>query len=208
MAITEDQIRRQYQETYNDLLALKNKITEELECGLEDIKFVDGIFGRVKTKKSFVKKVLQNAEKYSQPFQNVEDLIGVRILVLFPSVSQTVSTFVKEKLFSTVEHRYRQEKKPNAFGYEGYQSIHSIPTSYLPTKDSANLPRVFELQVRTLFQHAWAEPQHRINYKRDFRFAESDEFDYCKSFAFIAASCWGNDRVLEELYQRFLEEKQ
>lgn len=204
---TIEKARIQYNERKCDLIKLKNKIVLELEENLEHFDFVDGIFGRVKSKKSFLKKCSRDPDKYSEPFKAVEDMIGIRILTLFPSVSKTVSKHITQNVFATVENSYRQEKKAKEFGYEGYQSIHIIPESILFDFPNEDFPIVFELQVRTLFQHAWAEPEHEINYKRSTEYEESLEFEYKKSFAAIAASCWGNDRVLEQLHQIFLNEK-
>ncbi len=204
MDLTESSLRQEYNRRYPHLELLKNKIVDELNRDLETIDYVDGIFGRVKKKSSFVKKVLSDPQEYSNPFRFVEDIIGVRILVLFPTTSSRVSTRIKEGIFSSAENEYRQEKSEKAFGYEGYQSIHSFPPSIEVQSEFEDLPKVFELQVRTLYQHAWAESDHEINYKRDFEFPdEIEEREYKRSFAWLAASCWGSDKVLDDLFRRF-----
>lgn len=206
MQLTEESIRDAYNRRRPHLESLKNKIVDELTRDLESVDYVDGIYARVKKKNSFVKKVLLNPQKYSNPFRFVEDIIGVRILVLFPTTSRLVSDRIKNGIFSSVEDEYRQEESEKAFGYEGYQAIHSIPYSLKEWSEFEDLPVVFELQVRTLYQHAWAESEHEINYKRSFKFLdENEEREYQRTFAWLAASCWGSDKILDDLYKRFSE---
>ncbi|MDA3941265.1 MAG: RelA/SpoT domain-containing protein [Spirochaetia bacterium] len=195
-----------YNQRKDLLLELKNKLVSELEENLETIKFVSEIHGRVKSKKSFIKKALSAEQKYTHPFRDIEDIIGIRILVLFPDISSEVSEKVSKSVFPSIENEYRKEKKANQFGYEGYQSIHLIPESYTNIHQMNDLPHVFELQIRTLLQHAWEEPEHEINYKREKKFTDVAEFEYEKSFAWIAASCWGADKILNNLYQTYMKE--
>ncbi len=205
--IDRDCLIKQYNESKSQIESMKNSLIDTLKINLEEIEYIDNIYGRIKTKKSFIEKVLKNPHKYQNPFKDVEDIIGIRILVLFKDTSQIVSDKIRNDIFPCLEYEYKHEKDekslPNekAFGYEGYQSIHSIPESLLIDKGNENIPNVFELQVRTLFQHAWAEPEHEINYKRKIKFNEKSEFEYKRSFAWIAASSWGADKILDELYK-------
>ncbi len=205
MELEEDLLKREYNKRRTNLVKIERKIIEELNEDLEGIEYVDGVYGRVKSKKSFITKVLKNKKNYRNPFRDVEDMIGIRILVLFPTVSGFVSTRIKDGIFPAVEHEYMHEKSEKAFGYEGYQSIHSIPESYIEANQFDDLPRVFELQVRTLFQHAWAETEHEINYKRRMKFPSQQEFEYKRSFAWLSASCWGSDKILDGLYEKYIE---
>ena len=205
MELEEGSLQREYSKRRVDLVKIERKISDELKDDFAGIEYIDGVYGRVKSKKSFVAKVLQNKEKYHNPFRDVEDMIGIRILVLFPKVSGFVSKRIRESIFPTVENEYKHEKSEKTFGYEGYQSIHSIPESYIETNQFDDLPCVFELQVRTLFQHAWAEPEHEINYKRKNKFPNQQEFEYRRTFAWLSASCWGSDKILEELYEKYIE---
>src|SRR5690606_24188286 len=98
-----------------------------LQENLESISYVDSVSGRVKAKRSLVAKYQKKPEKYPNPFIDMEDVLGIRILVLFPSISREVSERVCSGVFAPVESGYRKEESPKSFGYEGYQSLHSIP---------------------------------------------------------------------------------
>jgi ppGpp synthetase/RelA/SpoT-type nucleotidyltranferase len=58
------------------------------------------------------------------------------------------------------------------------------------------MPETFELQVRTLFMHAWAEPQHDLGYKGPGDLTKLQK----KRLAWVAASAWGADHELEGLW--------
>jgi ppGpp synthetase/RelA/SpoT-type nucleotidyltranferase len=62
------------------------------------------------------------------------------------------------------------------------------------------VPEFFELQIKTLFQHAWSEAHHDIGYKA-VRPLTSDER---RKMAFTAAQAWGVDVIFEDLSQALL----
>jgi putative GTP pyrophosphokinase len=58
-----------------------------------------------------------------------------------------------------------------------------------------DLPSTFELQVRTIFMHAYAEPQHNIGYKA----ASELPGQVRRELAWIAASAWKADQAYERV---------
>jgi ppGpp synthetase/RelA/SpoT-type nucleotidyltranferase len=57
------------------------------------------------------------------------------------------------------------------------------------------MPTTFEMQVRTLFMHAYAEPPHDWGYKSGGELTRDVE----RQLAWIAASAWGADRMYADL---------
>jgi ppGpp synthetase/RelA/SpoT-type nucleotidyltranferase len=57
------------------------------------------------------------------------------------------------------------------------------------------MPSTFELQIRTLFMHAYAEPQHDFAYKSSAELLRDDR----KRLGWIASAAWGADRAYQEL---------
>jgi len=194
---------RLLRERYNLLLPalqrIKVAVVTDLSEVLGQLEHVDAVYGRVKSKASFISKVLRNPEKYDPPFREVEDLIAVRVLVLFPETGQQVADLVRTSVFPPLESDYRHEADPKVFGYEGYQSIHTIPSGILGPAPNSDFPTVFELQIRTLFQHAWIAPDHKINYKNRDPFPDLVEYEYKRKFGWLAASAWGCDQMLQDL---------
>jgi ppGpp synthetase/RelA/SpoT-type nucleotidyltranferase len=60
------------------------------------------------------------------------------------------------------------------------------------------LPQFFELQVKTLFQHAWSEANHDLGYKPGATPLSSSEK---RQLAFTSAQAWGADHIFDELFK-------
>jgi putative GTP pyrophosphokinase len=61
------------------------------------------------------------------------------------------------------------------------------------------VPKVLELQIKTLFQHAWSEANHDLGYKPDLQPLDPDDE---RKLAFTAAQAWGADQIFDELYRK------
>jgi putative GTP pyrophosphokinase len=64
--------------------------------------------------------------------------------------------------------------------------------------DKEQVPRFFELQLKTLFQTAWSEAEHDLGYKPGLKPLGRDEK---RRLAYTAAQAWGAGRMFEELFQ-------
>lgn len=196
---------RQLRDAFARRLPLLAGAAEQLEglarAGLDgtDHHHVDRVYFRVKSASSFVDKVLSRITEppYSNPLSQVEDQIGGRVLVLFRHDIEPVVQIL-EQTFNRVELTHRTPQKDAEFGYESTHLICHIPDQARPTgwDREASMPETFELQVRTLFMHAWAEPQHDLGYKGPTDLTS----DQRRHLAWIAASAWGADRGLEDAW--------
>ena len=73
-----------------------------------------------------------------------------------------------------------------------------IPSDVVDPKiDKKLVPEFFELQVKTLFQHAWSEANHDLGYK--FGAVPLDS-DAQRRLAITSAQTWGADRIFDELF--------
>jgi ppGpp synthetase/RelA/SpoT-type nucleotidyltranferase len=57
----------------------------------------------------------------------------------------------------------------------------------------------FELQIKTLFQHAWSESEHDLNYKSE----EELSFEDKQFIAFSSAQAWGADKIFNDLFLKY-----
>jgi ppGpp synthetase/RelA/SpoT-type nucleotidyltranferase len=125
---------------------------------------VHRVNSRVKTLDSYLKKA--GGKGYKDPKNEITDSIGLRIITYVLKDMETVSSAI-EKEFNIVEKKDKSEE----LGSEkmGYRSIHYIAAindkrkelpEYTACKDC-----VFEIQIRTILQHTWAEIEHDKNYK-------------------------------------------
>jgi GTP pyrophosphokinase len=195
-----EQLRLRYSERLPQLDELRRSLATETECILEDLPHIDRISFRVKDLDRFLAKVRERAPSngYKEPLREVEDQVAGRVLVFFRDDLELVMDAICKE-FTSVELR-RKAPQITEFGYESDHSIFLIPPQVqLPTwKDDSTAPVTFELQVRTLFQHAWAEPQHDLGYKSKSALSEESQ----RELAWAAASAWGADQALQRVANR------
>jgi putative GTP pyrophosphokinase len=109
------------------------------------------------------------------------------------------------KYFRHIEEAKIEPETEAEFGYFGRHYILSLPEDVVPTGIPLEAaPKVFEVQIRTLFQHAWSEAEHDIGYKpaRDLNAEQK------RRFAFSAAQAWGADLIFQELYRELAQGEQ
>lgn len=189
--------------TYKSICPILDNIQEQLlqsiKEALSDCPNIDRISFRVKTEKSFTDKInLQTKDKqlkYKLPFRELQDLIGGRVVVYYKSDINKIETEL-EKNYKRVEKIEIVPDDEKEFGYEGIHYILFIPNHiYNPHRDNINIPYFFELQIKTLYQHAWAQSEHGLGYKPGVELPKVVK----RKLAFIAAQSWGADEILEEL---------
>lgn len=187
---------------YEARIPLLRLLAERLQCETEDALFglshIDRIVYRVKGSTAFAEKAIDphNYPPYVAPLIEIEDQVAGRVIVFFADDIGRV----EERLagtFRTVERADRHPARDSEFGYESRHFIYTIPAHLAPADwvCRSDVPTTFELQVRTLMMHAYAEPQHDLQYKaaRDLPAAIRREL------AWIAASAWGADQALERV---------
>ncbi len=162
-----DDLTRQYEARIPLLDALATNVQQELSRHFDAFPHIDRLSFRTKRPRSFAKKALEErpGPPYTEPLIEVEDQVAGRIIVLFTSDVLRVLEHVN-KILSPVEMVDRRPADYNVFDYESYHGIYSVPLTAKPPgwDDRDDLPRTFELQIRTLFQHAYAESQHDLGY--------------------------------------------
>jgi putative GTP pyrophosphokinase len=193
-----DELRAAYEERLPLLQELAANLEHETRRQFDGIPHIDRISFRAKGVESFLDKVLERRIEppYEQPLIEVEDQVGGRILVFFISDVDPARAQA-ERVFTPVEAVLRRPETYNVFDYESFHAIYGIPPPMKPASwdNRDDLPRTFELQIRTLFQHAYAEPQHDLAYKPEA--PPSDEIR--RELAWVAASGWGADQALERM---------
>lgn len=156
------------------------------------------ITGRVKTEESFHAKaarVLQGDPdaqpvlEFPNPLREIHDMVGVRIIVQLPHEIQQVANMIKAQR-SDFDCRSDREKDIGSVesGTYGYSSRHLLlKTRNEPTvrrfQERLGKPVVpsgnftFEVQIRTILQHAWSEMEHDIRFKNTGKQVWSPQLD-------------------------------
>jgi ppGpp synthetase/RelA/SpoT-type nucleotidyltranferase len=135
---------------------------------------------------------------YEDPIWDITDQLAARIVVRFKTELGIIEKMIR-KTYRFIEIDPKEPNSPKEFGYFGLHFLLAIPDEIIPQSlDSDDIPQVFELQLKTLFQHAWAEVEHDITYKPSFKWNE----EHKRKIAFTAAQAWGADEIFDELYQK------
>lgn len=109
-----------------------------------------------------------SSKKYTDPINEIQDFAGIRIITYVEDEIDAVRKVIEENFEIDLEN---SSNKSEALGVDkvGYQSVHYVASL---KEDRLVLPeyqqyrgRCFEIQVRTILQHAWAEIEHDRNYK-------------------------------------------
>jgi putative GTP pyrophosphokinase len=200
-----DELRARYEARLPLLQELAANLERDLRRHFEGLPHIDRVAFRAKATTSFLDKVLDRRVEppYEEPLIEVEDQVAGRVLVFFISDVDPIRAGV-EGLFTPVEAVLRRPARYNEFDYESFHAIYGIPPQTKPQgwDERDDLPRTFELQIRTLFQHAYAEPQHDLAYKPET--PPSD--DVRRELAWVAASSWGADQALERVRTNLAED--
>ncbi|WP_420595918.1 GTP pyrophosphokinase [Deinococcus sp.] len=117
---------------------------------------------RLKTPGSLSEKLRRKPGRYAE-LSDVTDLVGVRIITYF---EQDVSAVARalEAVFEVDWSNSIDKSKfhdPDRFGYLG---VHYVVQFASPVFLGGLSPR-FEVQIRSILQHAWAEIEHDLGYK-------------------------------------------
>ncbi len=189
---------KEYEKRYPKLVRVAANLEEMLKKYCEAVPHVDRITVRAKAPERFATKASKADEmgnlKYAAPLDQIQDQIGARIIVIYLADVGSVRNVV-EKYFRSVEARELVPEDHWAFGYFGHHWVFPLPEDLIPEGDDVEAyPRFFELQVKTLFQHAWSEANHDLGYKSRHRLTPIQK----RQFAYTAAQAWGADRVFEE----------
>jgi ppGpp synthetase/RelA/SpoT-type nucleotidyltranferase len=125
---------------------------------------------RLKDDVSLVDKAFYRSDKkYTDPYQQIEDKVGIRFVVLLAEdINRVCEILDSQSTWVATECRNYAKEREEAPLLFTYQSVHSIlrPSSTVTIGDvaiSSNVP--CEVQVRTLLQHAHAELTHDAIYK-------------------------------------------
>jgi ppGpp synthetase/RelA/SpoT-type nucleotidyltranferase len=189
-----------YEDRYPSLERVAAQLQLFFKDLLRDLPRIDAISARAKSPDRFNDKAkrIENGElKYQNPDYEIQDQIGARVTVFYLSDVEKVRIYIS-KYLRYIEMIDKYPQSDSEFGYFGLHFILRTPEDVVPDDIQLDaIPEFFELQIKTLFQHAWSEAHHDLGYKSR-RELNSDER---RKVAFTAAQAWGADTIYEELAQ-------
>jgi GTP pyrophosphokinase len=123
---------------------------------------------RVKSKESAARKIAVGGGL--RTLQSLTDLLGIRIVTYFRSEVDKVADLVKEEF--AIDDKNSVDKSavldPDRFGYLSMHFIARLADGRLALTEYQRFRGIpFEIQIRSILQHAWAEIEHDLGYKAE-----------------------------------------
>lgn len=154
-----------------DVLPKHARLTRVVQTLLENILNDEGIdflsiSGRTKSHEAALEKI--NRKSYDDPVGQITDLTGIRVVTFLDNQVRQISKVISEA-FDIDDENSMDRGQILGSDKVGYRSIHfvcNLGARREGIKEYRGLSHLkFEIQVRTVLQHAWAELTHDRSYK-------------------------------------------
>lgn len=167
----ESMIMEEYREQLPDFEKLLEVVKKLLYTSVaENHLYINAIEGRVKAEDSLAGKLERKAGKY-RTLSDLTDILGVRIITFYSNEVDKIAALVG-RIFEidwTNSIDKRKMHEINSFGYNSLHYICRVPKETFFDPECPQLNEIrFEVQMRTLLQHAWAVLDHDTGYKSGF----------------------------------------
>ena len=122
---------------------------------------------RVKEEKSLAGKLERKGDGYNT-LEDITDILGCRVVCFLSDEIDKIGQKVEENFVVDWENSSDKRAliKEDAFGYLSLHYICSLPFGDKWPDEICG--KKFEVQIRTILQHAWSVINHDIGYKSDF----------------------------------------
>ena len=128
---------------------------------------IHSISSRTKDISSLWGKLINKDKQYAE-LNNLSDLSGIRVITFFSEDVDIIGSII-EKHFKIDEEKSIDKRKmldPDRFGYLSLHLVCSFPDDRLKLANFSKYKGLqFEIQIRSLLQHSWAEIEHDYGYK-------------------------------------------
>lgn len=161
------------QKNWNDeqlqLDELGKIVVEFIRNGLSSYELLPEISYRTKDLVSIIKKIKKNQKQTNYSYNDLTDRLGVRIICMFLDDLDKVDSFIQSNKF--IIRKVEKKIESIDFNKLDYLSNHYDVSIDLSIDLFSNFHSfkdlVFEIQVRTLNQHAWSNSAHTLIYKQE-----------------------------------------
>lgn len=148
--------------------SLGKSVCSFIKYKITDYELLPEVQFRTKELLSIIKKVKKKQTQKEYSYHHLKDKLGIRIICSFQEEMAVIDEFLRD-YFTILDVEYKQENLD--FDKLDYVSNHYDAKINLDInefkKHSSLANYVFEIQVRTLNQHAWSNTAHSLSYKQE-----------------------------------------
>jgi putative GTP pyrophosphokinase len=163
----EPTIEQQYQSLAPALDRLKTECGYIIEDALRQASIkTHSVLSRVKTLES-AKDKISRREKAQSSLDEIDDLLGLRIVCLLRSDIQRIGEIIRSEFEVIAEDNKLDGANIEAFGYQSVHFIAKLLSSCKGRRYNGLHDQVFEIQLRTVAMDAWATLSHYLDYKNE-----------------------------------------
>ena len=161
-------ILEDYRKQRDSFVKLGDAVHTILSEIVKDLGFaVLAIEHRVKEEKSLAGKLERKGDRYNA-IEDITDILGCRVICFLSDEIDKIGRKIEENF--VIDRENSSDKRAliqeDAFGYLSLHYICSLPFGDKWPDEICG--KKFEVQIRTILQHAWSVINHDIGYKSDF----------------------------------------
>jgi len=166
--------QREFESAYTSQFELRSDLGVTVGRILEELLSAEGIstlsiVHRMKTRDSALRKLVKAGEALTN-FEQMTDVLGLRVITYMRDDVDAVAKIVEREF--TVDKEHSVDKRaildPDRFGYLSLHYVASLAQKRTALPEYRRFENVrFELQIRSVLQHAWAEIEHDLGYKSE-----------------------------------------
>lgn len=168
----DDKILAKMLEEYNTVQPLYDKLARKVADLIEQM--LDGKAARIHSidarakDKGKLKEKLKRPNKSYTKLTDVTDLAGIRITTYFAEDVDLLAPIIEQEF--KIDREDSSDKRdlldPDRFGYLSLHYVGSLSKARTQLVEYRLLDGLkFEIQIRSILQHAWAEIEHDLGYK-------------------------------------------
>ena len=150
-------ILQEYKDKHPQFEEAESKVISLLKHTFKDAGLhVASVESRIKTERSLAGKLERKGQKYKS-LADITDVLGIRVITYYIDDVDKIATAI-ERMFEVDWENSIDKRKIHTIDSFGYVSLHYVCST-------EGFPYRFEVQMRTVLQHAWANLDHDTGYK-------------------------------------------
>jgi putative GTP pyrophosphokinase len=193
-------ILNKYSEDINLYSSCRERIVLLIKDLLGESKIqVHTIESRTKDLDSLSKKI-DKKDKYLD-LKEITDLVGIRVITYLESDVDKIDNIIRKEFEIDEDNSIDKRKlETNQFGYRSLHIVANLNRKRCQLSEYKKYDSIkFEIQIRSILQHAWAEIEHDLGYKGKSALPETQVRNFNRLAALLETADIEFDRLKDSL---------